>query len=108
MKKTTGNLCPGCKRHCPAGHARCKYGQKYFEKHHPSTQTEPPAKERRHAWEKHVTPGGLFWQLLWQSRRIKRALRKEKVSEQQLLLALSVQEQEQLRVLLDKISKTLA
>ena len=109
MKKQSENLFPGCSRHCPANHPRCKYGQKYLEKIAKATacHSKDSEKKPRCKWEKHVTPHGLCWQLLWNSRRIKQALRKNKVTEQQLLSALSTQEQVQLCALLAKVTKPL-
>ena len=111
MKTQTANTCPGCSRHCPAKHLRCKYGQKHFEKLRRAEEAKSlivqAEKKPRHKWEKHVTPDGLFWHLLWYSGRIKRALRKKKISEQQLLSTLTQQEQAQLDALLEKVTKIL-
>lgn len=111
MKIQTENICPGCSRHCPASHVRCKYGQKHFEKLRQAEDTTSCSGEvkrkSRYKWEKHVTAEGLLWRLLRHSSRIKRALRKKQVSEQQLLGTLTPQEQAQLSMLLEKITKTL-
>lgn len=104
------DVCPGCSRHCPLDHVRCKYGQKYIEKQRralegaPGNQKQDSKKMRRRKWEKYAAKGSASWTLFETSSRLKRALRKETITERQIHLALSDEEQAQLRALLAKIS----
>ncbi|MBQ7885318.1 MAG: hypothetical protein IJ313_00330 [Clostridia bacterium] len=66
-------------------------------------QPEDNGKHRR-KWEKHVLQGGLTWKFLWMGSRIKKALRRKRLTEQDLLAALSGEEQARLAALLDKLS----
>jgi len=106
MCKAKADRCPGCSRHCCAAHVRCKYGQKYFQKQQEAdisfqkNQNDP----HHYKWEKFVQQGSPLWMLLWVSCQSKKALRKENLTEQQLLSALSESEQDQLRTLLAKLS----
>lgn len=94
MKKHEIAVCPGCKRHCPLHDVRCKKGRAWAEK---------IQSVQKHKWEKHVSPGGTLWQLLWTGRRVKKALRREEASEEMLLHNLSEAEQVQLCALLARI-----
>ena len=111
MKTEKQNRCPGCSRHCPADHARCKYGQRYFKKMQQTGSNGSPSasesKQHLRKWEKHVQQGGVLWKLLWSSRRIKKALRQKTIAECQLLSALNSEEQVQLGILLEKMTKPL-
>ena len=103
------NRCPGCSRHCRLDHVRCKYGQKYLEKVQNAHEKKAAydenkdAKKQRYKWEKYVLQGGLGWKLLWTAGCSKRALRSGRMTEQELLGALTESEQEQLSILLEKI-----
>ena len=109
MAKGCKDVCPGCSRHCSLDHVRCKYGQKYVEKIRKAEADGHPATEDKHhyKWEKYVAQGSLAWKLLWVSSRSKKALRRKKLTEQQLLNVLDEAEQAQLDALLDKISDML-
>ena len=109
MAKGCKDVCPGCSRHCSLDHVRCKYGQKYVEKIRKAEADGHPATEDKHhyKWEKYVAQGRLAWKLLWVSSRRKKALRRKKLTEQQLLNVLDEAEQAQLDALLDKISDML-
>ena len=99
MSKQNANVCPGCSRHCVMGHEHCKYGRRYFEK-----QQEAGSQRK---WERYVQQDGCAWTLLHVGSRIKKALRKQKITEEALFAALDAAEQEQLRGLLDRISEHL-
>ena len=109
MGKEKPGVCPGCSRHCPLSHVRCKYGQKYAEKQRKAQAAVPAdakeCKEKHRKWEKHVTQGSTAWTLLLTGSQLKRALRKGQITERQIHLALSDEEQAQLRALLEKISR---
>ena len=109
MAKGRKDVCPGCSKHCSMNHVRCKYGQKYVEKIREADADRHQAPEDKHhyKWEKYVAQGGLAWKLLWVSSRGKKALRRKKLTEQQLLSALDEAELAQLNALLDKISDML-
>ena len=107
------DVCPGCSRHCPMGQPRCKYGQKYFEKRQKQQAEQALRAQEEHPsgrhckWEKYIKEGGLTWKLLWAGKKSKKALRRKKKTEMQLMSALTETEKEQLGVLLDKILETL-
>ena len=105
MKQENCAHCPGCSRHCPAYAVRCKYGQKYFEKHPPES---PAPCSKKHKWEKHVTSGGLVWQLIAGSRNVKKALCREQITEETLLRQLTPEEQEALSRLLTRLSEPIS
>ena len=103
MGKRKEDVCPGCSRHCPLDHVRCKYGQKYLEKQQKKDRTE----KRRRRWEKYAAEGSPVWTLLDTASRLKRSVRKETISVQQIHLVLSGEEQTQLCALLEKINRIL-
>lgn len=111
MGKRKEDVCPGCSRHCPLSHVRCKYGEKYIEKLRRTQEAAPDAAKeggksrKRRKWEKHVSSDTTVWKLLWTDSLLKRALRKGKIIEQQIHLALSDEEEAQLRILLEKITR---
>jgi len=96
MSKNCENRCPGCRKHCPMGAERCKYGKKYFMK------AAAPAIERR-KWDRYTQSGGTAWQLFDAARSMKKALKSGSVSESALLGAISEQEQAQLCALLGRL-----
>lgn len=106
MGKQTTGTCPGCSRHCPLDHVRCKYGLRYIEKLQSKQEAaDNSARDRRrHKWEKHVCRGSALWHLLVCAGRAKRALRKKRITEAQALSALSPNEQDQLIALLGRIA----
>ena len=109
MSKGGKDVCPGCSRHCPLTHVRCKYGQKYIGKIRKADADSHQTPEGKHnyKWEKDVVQGGLAWKMLWVSCRGKKALRRKKLTEQELFAALNVDEKAQLNALLDQISQRL-
>ena len=82
MKSNKQAVCPGCSRHCPMGAEHCKYGRRYFAR---QAEAEP---QQTYKWEKYVQKQGLVWQLLMTARKVKKALRSRKMTEEQLLAAL--------------------
>ena len=102
MKKEKIPTCPGCGRHCPLSHPRCKYGRDYLEKLQ-KKEAETPEKKKRFKWEGLVEKDGLLWQLLLTGCSIKKALRKKRTTEAALLQQLSDQEQMQLSEILKKL-----
>ena len=100
MKKE--NVCPGCGKHCPLSSPRCKYGMRYAAK----LQKEEHAcqKPKQHKWEKHVTPNGPAHLMLTVSRRAKKALCHQKVTEDALFASFTQFEKEIFAALLQKIS----
>lgn len=103
------DVCPGCSRHCPLDHVRCKYGRKYVEKRGKEQEAAQSADEKSsrktgRKWEKHVTQGGTAWKLLLTARTLKRALRKEQITEAQLLGSLTPQDLAALDALLDHLN----
>ena len=105
MKTKKPAVCPGCHKHCEEGHARCKYGCRYFAKLHAQENTACacPKKNCKHKWENDVTQGSSIWHLLSCSRRIKKALRSKSMTEEQLLSALNDSERQTLSGLLNKL-----
>lgn len=110
MGKQKTDVCPGCSRHCPLSHVRCKYGEKYIEKRRRDQQaagqllTKGEDGKPRRKWEKYVTQGSTFWKLLLTASRLKKALRKEQITEAQLLAALTPQDRAMLDALLDHVN----
>ena len=113
MGKQKTDVCPGCSRHCPLSHVRCKYGKKYIEKHRRDQQAaghlsvKGEEKKPRRKWEKHVMQGSTVWKLLFTASRLKKALRKEHITEAQLLAALTPQDRAMLDALLERISSSI-
>lgn len=107
MGTKNGPECPGCSRHCPLDHVRCKYGQKYIDKLKNAQEEAIPFKKHKHKWEKHVHREGLIWNFLQASRSVKRALRRKTANEAQLLAALTSEERAQLNTLIAKITDAL-
>ena len=100
MKNSNMPTCPGCSRHCPACHVRCKYGRQYFEKHPPEfTCTD----HKKRKWERYITEGDLLWRLLTQSKKLKKALCHQKVTEAGLLSLLTDEEKTALSSALQKL-----
>ena len=93
------DFCPGCKRHCPSCCPRCKYGKKYF--------CDKKSKEEQPKWAQKLPPESPAWQLLSVCKRAKKALKKEKISEQQLFDAFSAQDMQLFTDLLSRISQNL-
>lgn len=119
MKDRDQNVCTGCNRHCPTSAPRCKYGRKYFSEISSSGQDAPARQdfggyqpayghEFRHKhprkWERSTIPGGLAWQLLFVSRRVKKALLHCEIAEDRLLDVLSPSEQKALSRILEKLN----
>lgn len=94
MKNDCGR-CPGCGKHCVMGKEGCKYGVKYFEKQQ--------AEDKECKWEKFVENGGLVWRLLMLGRNTKKALKKNRATEAQLMGTLTAEEKEQLSDILEKL-----
>ncbi len=88
--------CPGCSKHCPASHPRCKYGRKYFEAH----TADPSPKQKK--WETRVTAQGPLWHLITTARLVKKALKD--TPEADVLQPLTLQEQAELTALLQKLN----
>lgn len=111
MGKEKTAVCPGCSRHCPLSHVRCKYGEKYIEKLQKAQSAAPDAakeggkNKKRRKWENYVAKDTTIWKLLWTGSLLKRSLRKGKITEQQIHLALSDEEEAQLCTLLEKITR---
>lgn len=128
LKKKSADYCTGCSRHCPANAPRCKYGKKLFANRDSQERKEAllPARERfmpehdeqaapaalrsyrpRHKhprkWERHISPGGTAWQLLFVSRSIKKALHHRELSEDQIFSTLTPAEQQTLCAYLNRI-----
>lgn len=101
MKKTSIPTCPGCRRHCTEDQPRCSYGRKYFAK-----QQKNEEAEIQYKWEAYVSQGGLAWELLRTSCRVKKALKKGKVTEIQLFSKITAEEQKTLQLLLSKLTFT--
>ena len=91
--------CPGCKRHCSACNPKCGYGRKYF--------SACRKKQKRHKWEKYAEHGGLVWQLLDVSKKLKKALKQQEICEKDVLNVLSEQDRQQLFDLLSTVKKQL-
>lgn len=109
MDRSRQSVCPGCSRHCRESDVRCKFGHKHFERIQKKQAEEKPcekkkeSEKRRRKWEKHVQQGGLIWKLLLLGSRSKKALRKGKLTEMELLAALDQSEQAQLDALIEKL-----
>jgi len=100
MKNNNGARCPGCGKHCPMDNVRCKYGMKYF-----ASQTAAAENETKHKWEKFVEKGGLIWRLMMLGRGTKKALKKKKYTEEQMLGVLGDQDREVLSLILKKLNE---
>ena len=96
--------CPGCSKHCCENAPRCKYGRSYFAKQQEKQEEKTKVKYK---WERKVTNGGLIWRLLSVNRRVKKAVCREDISEEELLCVLTDGEQEALYAILSKLEKTL-
>ena len=70
MKNESMNVCPGCKRHCPACAVKCKYGQKYFEKKACAEKSNPLQKKKAR-WKKTVSEGSAIYLLISAGRSAK-------------------------------------
>ena len=102
MAKQREGVCPGCRRHCPCGAERCNYGRKYFAAQAQKKKEEENG-SHQYKWEKNVTRGSAIWQLLWTDCQLKKALKKEKCSEERLIAALDDSEKQQLDSILKKL-----
>jgi len=100
MKKEKCNFCPGCKRACPSCCPRCKYGVKYFSKN--------AANEENPKWARHISVNGPAYQLLSISRSAKKALCKEKITEDALFEKFSADDRQIFSELLAKLARKLA
>ena len=107
MKTESMNACPGCKKHCPMGAPRCKYGRNYFEKA-AAAQEKPLHREthhekgtKRHGWEKNVTQGSAVHRLISVGRSAKKALKQGRLTEAQLLASLSEEDRRALSEILE-------
>ncbi|MBQ4075298.1 MAG: hypothetical protein IJD39_08865 [Clostridia bacterium] len=96
--------CPGCGKHCPLSAPRCKFGRHYLEKmkEKPSADFEKNTKKKK--WETYVKPGEAIWAFLSVSCQIKKALCKQKVTENQLLSEFSKDEIETMISLIKKFT----
>ena len=100
--------CPGCSRHCPMNAVRCKYGQKYFEKHGEEVHHACKAKKDHPKWMKHVAENSLVFTFLTTGKRVKKALCHQKISETALLNVLTAEEKETLSNLLHKLNAVIS
>ena len=110
MKNQKTDVCPGCSRHCTRDNPRCKRGRAYFaqlQDGEPRATAVRKGSGKKRRWEKHVTEGGIAWQLIYVGRRAKKALRREEISEAQFINALDEQERDQLAQLLKKLDASL-
>jgi len=110
LKQQKKDVCPGCGRHCTRDHIRCRRGREYFaEKHEAGAKRTPEEKDlrKKRKWEKYVTEGGLAWKLIFVSRTARKALCREKITEEQLASVLDEQEKAALVRILDKLGERL-
>lgn len=105
MGKMKENVCPGCGRHCSTENVRCKYGRNYFEKQRASEQNG--MERRKYKWERYVEKEGLLWKLLLLSAQMKKSLKSEVMTEEQLLSALTDSEQDALAAAIGKIGESM-
>lgn len=125
MKNNAIPTCPGCGKHCPLDHPRCKYGRAFFEKWQRKEQAaDVKEKEKKkssldsrkrnqsfhqapqdcsHKWEQYVEQGGLAWQFFLACCHAKKALRKKRITEEKLFSALSDDEKAYLSQLIEKM-----
>jgi len=102
-------VCPGCSKHCPMASPRCKYGRAYFAKQtqkeniKQTKNTSNSPSRSSYKWEAYVTRGGPAWLMLLTLRNAKKALRKGRVTEAQLLRRLTDEDRLQLTALLQKL-----
>lgn len=100
MKTEKIPRCPGCSKHCPLSAPRCKYGRTYAAK-----KMEKEIKPKcKHKWEGYVTLQGEIWQMLTLSRAIKKGLCHSRVTETQLLSAITPEQRQALAEILQKLS----
>jgi len=110
LKKQKTDVCPGCSKRCTRDNPRCKRGRAYFEQMRdgePKAAAVRKGSGKKCRWEKYVAEGGAVWQLICVGKRAKKALRREEISESQLMSALNDQEREQLSLLLKKVDERL-
>ena len=106
MKHKHEPVCPGCGKGCPLSQPRCKYGRACFMK---KAQKEQKKKSRarqpgpQYKWEAFVTRGGPAWLMLLTLRNAKKALRRGRVTEEQLLRRLTDEDRLRLTALLQKL-----
>lgn len=99
MQKNCCKTCPGCRRHCTADHPHCKFGCKYFARCCESKDK----KNHKYKWEKYTAPDGLARQLQFTAHKVKKALRKGRLTEDQLISALTFDERQLFAELLKKL-----
>jgi len=99
MKKDKLDRCPGCGKHCPLSAPRCKYGRAYAAK------LEASQTGCKHKWEAYVTRGEPLWQMLTISRKIKKNLCHSRVTEAEVMAALTPLERQQLAQMLYKLQR---
>jgi len=97
MNENCCGCCPGCKRRCTAEHPRCKYGQKYF--------ASCCANEKKESLDKKTKKQSLARQFIKTARRMKKALKKKKYTEEQMLGVLGDQDREVLSLILKKLNE---
>jgi len=102
MKSLNMPVCPGCSRHCPANAVRCKYGRTYFAKH-PPAETACSAKQKGCKWKAIVKKDSLLWNYLISTKKIKKALCHQKITEAAFLALLTEEEQRSLGIITEKL-----
>ena len=106
MKDKNCARCPGCSKCCPLSAPRCKYGRACMAKQLRAQKDKANAgdtKKKQHKWERHVQQGGPAWQLLQAAHCTKKALKKGRICESQLLAPLSDEDRLTLTALLSKL-----
>ena len=105
MAQTKTKYCPGCGRHCPLEHPKCKYGRNYAEKllRKVEKAEESKCETACFKWEKYVQKDSPVWSLLYVSKSIKKNLCKKKTTEEELLAALTEEEKRALTAALKKL-----
>ena len=110
MSKEKILTCPGCHKHCKENAPRCKYGQSYFAKQKKKAAAKGiedgrPIPQKHCKWERYVEKEGPAWKMLMLSRKIKKDLCHQKITEEQLFSCLSDTEKQIFSYLLDKLSE---
>lgn len=104
---------PRLQQTLPDGACALWVWKKYFERiekvlsEKADGRPERIKKRKRRKWEKYVQEGGMLWQLLWMSGRVKRSLRDQTAEEAQILAALSKDEWTQMDMLIIKMTSAL-
>jgi len=99
MKDKERNTCPGCSKHCPLDKPKCKFGRAYSEKI--KNAQFKPAKRPKGA--RCASPDSPVGQLLRTGRKLKKGLKKGKITEERLVEALAPGEREALTAILGKL-----